>query len=222
MSEQRKMDLPEILIMTSVEAEKDALERGLNGSTQFKVALTGVGPARAAARTATELAEHSYRYVINAGIAGGFKDKAPVTSIVVASEIVAADLGSESEEGFLPVDELGLGQAAIQTAQPFSSDLERRLRENEKTVTLAPILTLATVTGTSETTNALQQRFPIAAAEAMEGHGVATAADLAGIPVLEVRAISNEIGPRNREAWKIKEALQALERVGRTLTEVFS
>jgi futalosine hydrolase len=56
----------------------------------------------------------------------------------------------------------------------------------------------------------------------MEGHGVATAADLAGIPVLEVRAISNEIGPRNREAWKIKEALQALERVGRALTEVFS
>ncbi|WYP27047.1 futalosine hydrolase [Alkalihalobacillus sp. FSL W8-0930] len=222
MAEQNKKGLPDILIMTSVEAEKEALERGLNGSERFKVALTGVGPAKAAARTATELATHPYHYVINAGIAGGFKELAPVTSIVVANEVVVADLGSESEEGFMPVDELGLGQAAIQTAQPFSSDLEQKLSEMGETVTLAPILTLATVTGTSETTSELQQRFPHAAAEAMEGHGVATAAELAGVPVLEVRAISNEIGPRNREAWKIKEALQALERVGRALTEVFS
>lgn len=42
MTEQNKKGLPDILIMTSVEAEKEALERGLNGFERFKVALTGV------------------------------------------------------------------------------------------------------------------------------------------------------------------------------------
>ena len=220
--DQRDSTTPSILIMTSVAAEKEAIERGLSGSSQFQVALTGVGPAKAAARTATELAARTYQYVINAGVAGGFNGKADITSIVVASRIIAADLGSESVDGFLPVDQLGLGSSEIKPDRSKSTELVKRLEDMNATVTLAPVLTLATVTGTQKTTNELTSRFPDAAAEAMEGHGVATAAELAQIPVLEVRTISNQVGPRDRDAWQIKEALQALERVGRALTEVWS
>ncbi|MDQ0207762.1 futalosine hydrolase [Alkalicoccobacillus murimartini] len=213
---------PSILIMTSVAAEKEAIERGLNGSKQFQVALTGVGPTKAAARTATELATHSYTFVINAGVAGGFKGKADIASTVVASSIVAADLGSESEEGFLPVDQLGLGSPEVLPDLNKAQKLTKKLEGLGASVTLAPILTLATVTGTNETTTQLMNRFPTAAAEAMEGHGVAVAAELANVPVLEVRTISNQVGPRDRDAWRIKDALQELERVGSALTEVWS
>lgn len=222
MSEPKKMQLPTVLIMTSVEPEKEAIEKGLAGSPIFKVATMGVGPARAAARTAAELTAHSYTYVINMGIAGGFAGKADITSAVVANRIIAADLGSESEEGFLPIEQLGMGESTIEVDAAIAQRLVEQLNKDEISASYAPILTLATVTGTKATANALQTRFPDAAAEAMEGHGVATAAQLAGLPVLEIRTISNQIGPRDRDSWKIKEALQTLERVAHALSEVWS
>ena len=44
----------------------------------------------------------------------------------------------------------------------------------------------------------------------MEGYGVAAAAARVGLPVAEVRAVSNLIGPRDRSAWRIGEALAVL------------
>ncbi|HEV7964325.1 MAG TPA: futalosine hydrolase, partial [Actinoplanes sp.] len=72
------------------------------------------------------------------------------------------------------------------------------------------ILTLTTVTGTAATTARLAARFPAAVAEAMEGYGVASAATQAGVPFAELRTISNLIGPRDRESWRLPEALAAL------------
>ena len=40
----------------------------------------------------------------------------------------------------------------------------------------------------------------------MEGAAVAHVAAMYGVPVVEVRAISNEVGPRERHLWKTKEA----------------
>jgi nucleoside phosphorylase len=47
--------------------------------------------------------------------------------------------------------------------------------------------------------------------EAMEGFAVLRAAALAGIPALEVRAISNEIDEPDRTRWHFDDALAALE-----------
>jgi futalosine hydrolase len=72
------------------------------------------------------------------------------------------------------------------------------------------VLTVSTVTGTAPRTTDLLARHPDAVAEAMEGFGVATAAALAGVPYAELRTISNPVGPRDRDAWRIREALDAL------------
>jgi futalosine hydrolase len=72
------------------------------------------------------------------------------------------------------------------------------------------VLTVSTVTGTAERAAELAARYPGAAAEAMEGFGVAEAARLHGVPVLEVRAVSNAVGPRDRAAWRVPQALTAL------------
>jgi futalosine hydrolase len=45
----------------------------------------------------------------------------------------------------------------------------------------------------------------------MEGFAVLRAAELAGVPALELRAISNEVDELDRSRWRFAEALAALE-----------
>lgn len=214
-----------ILVATAVPAERDAVARAFPGPVT-DVALpgavlhrppagpdllaAGVGPALAAASTAAvltaaALAGTPYALVVSAGIAGGFAPEAPVGSLVLADEITAADLGAATADGFLPVTELGFGTvthcpppALVQAAADATG------------ARVGPVLTVSTVTGTAARAAALRARHPRALAEAMEGFGVAEAAAAHGTPVLELRAVSNPVGPRDRAAWRIGEALAAL------------
>ncbi|MDR6553820.1 futalosine hydrolase [Paenibacillus qinlingensis] len=208
-----------ILVMTAVAAERDAIQRGLGQDSRFEYALAGVGIAAAAVNGALKLAKADYDLVIIAGIAGGFAGQAEVGSLVIASEIIAADLGVELLDGFSSLDELGFGSTRISVA----SEAERvtaALQAAGLKAQAAPVLTVATATGTAATAAALAARVPGAAAEAMEGFGIATAAQQRGVPVLEIRAISNAVGPRDRDAWRIGAALQALESAGSVIAEV--
>ncbi|OJF12747.1 futalosine hydrolase [Couchioplanes caeruleus] len=175
------------------------------------VAAVGVGPAAAAAGTARLLALAEarglpYRAVISAGIAGGFAGRAEVGAVVLAARSIAADLGAETPDGFLPVEELGFGSSVAEA----DADLLAALSSALPHAVIGDVLTLATVTGTAGTAAALSARFPAAVAEAMEGHGVACAARAAGVPFAELRTISNPIGPRDRASWRLKEAFSAL------------
>jgi futalosine hydrolase len=69
---------------------------------------------------------------------------------------------------------------------------------------------VATVTGSAASAQQLVERFPDAVAEGMEGAGVAAAAAVRGVPFGEIRAISNAVGPRDRDTWQIPRALEAL------------
>jgi futalosine hydrolase len=210
-----------VLVVTSVEAEREAVLRGLGGDSRFAVRIGGVGPVAAAASTARMLAtKEPFDLVVCAGISGGFEGKAEVGSLVVASEIVCADLGAETAEGFCGLDELGFGSARVPVDPTLAARVTDALQAAGLPVVKGPVLTLSTVTGTAATALELSARMPDAAAEAMEGYGVAVAAQGAGLPVLEVRAVSNAVGPRDKSAWRIKEALAALEAACSVLREV--
>lgn len=170
----------------------------------------GVGPAAAAAGTATALTTAAlrgepYSLVVSAGIGGGFTPVAPVGSLVVADAIVAADLGAETGEGFLSVTELGFGTVTHTPPAALVRAVAAACGARTGTV-----LTVSTVTGSARRAAELRGRHPGAAAEAMEGFGVAEAAAAHGVPVLEIRAVSNPVGPRDRAAWRIGDALAAL------------
>ncbi|MBZ9596532.1 futalosine hydrolase [Streptomyces yangpuensis] len=185
----------------------------------FDVLVGGVGPAAAAAGTATALAlaENPYGLVVGAGIGGGFVPAAPVGSLVVADAIVAADLGAQTPDGFVDVASLGFGRSV------HLPPAELAARAAEATgALLAPVLTVSTVTGTADGAAALAARHPMAGAEAMEGFGVAEAAAAHGLPVLEIRAVSNAVGPRDRAAWRIGDALTALAEGFRVLGPVLA
>ncbi|MEW2165824.1 futalosine hydrolase [Streptomyces sp. NPDC007084] len=209
---------------TAVPAERDAVagarhapgrETPVPGATLLRAGgldllAAGVGPALAAASvsaalTAAAFGGTPYGLVVCAGVAGGFPPDAPVGSLVVADDIVAADLGAESPEGFLPVTELGFG--TVSHRPPDSLVREAAAVTGARTGT---VLTVSTVTGSAARAAELRARHPRALAEAMEGFGVAEAAAAHGVPVLEIRAVSNPVGPRDRAAWRIGDALAAL------------
>lgn len=198
-----------ILVATAVPVERDAVARAFTGDG-FVVIAAGVGPALAAASTATALTTAAlsgapYDLVVSAGIAGGFQPYAPVGSLVVADEITAADLGAETADGFLPVTELGFGTVTHRPPEALVREVVTATGARA-----GAVLTVSTVTGTAARATALRERHPTALAEAMEGFGVAEAAAAHGVPVLELRAVSNPVGPRDRAAWRIGDALAAL------------
>ncbi|MCX5235149.1 futalosine hydrolase [Streptomyces prunicolor] len=194
-----------VLVATAVPAERDAVARAFTSDSRVDVIAAGVGPAAAAAATATALAGTPYDLVVSAGIAGGFQPEAPVGSVVIADEITVADLGAETPDGFVPVTELGFGTVTHRPPSALVRDLAAATGART-----GAVLTVSTVTGTAARAKELRARHPRALAEAMEGFGVAEAAAAHGIPVLELRAVSNPVGPRDRTAWRIGDALAAL------------
>ncbi|MEV0007537.1 futalosine hydrolase [Streptomyces sp. NPDC047973] len=212
-----------VLVVTAVPAERDAVTRAcgdrprvrevpgaeLHLAGPYDVLAGGAGPAAAAAATACALAAapagEPYACVVSAGIGGGFAPAAPVGSLVVATAIVAADLGAETPDGFVPVTALGFGRDTFLPPGHLVRDVA-----SATGAVPGPVLTVSTVTGSAARTAELLAAHPGAVAEAMEGFGVAEAADRFGVPALELRAVSNAVGPRDRGAWRIGDALAAL------------
>lgn len=212
-----------VLVVTAVPAERDAVTRAfvpdprprdvpgvrLHRTGAFDVIAAGAGPSAAAAATAFALAAappaEPYGLVVSAGIGGGFAPAAPLGSLVVASAVVAADLGAETDAGFVPVTGLGFGRDRFLPPPSLVRDVA-----SATGAVRGEVLTVSTVTGSAARTAALLAAHPGAAAEAMEGFGVAEAAERLGLPVLELRAVSNTVGPRDRDAWRIGDALAAL------------
>lgn len=210
-----------VLVMTAVDAERDAVLRGLQGDERFEVRLCGVGPASAAARTAAALAAGGeWALVVIAGIAGGYPMLAPVGTLAIGTWAAAADLGVETADGFAFVDELGFGTSRLAADAPLADALLQALGKAGLVAAAGPIVTAATATGTAATAAERAARVPGAVAEGMEGYGVATAAAYADKPFLELRAISNAVGPRDRDAWRIGDALSALSSACTILKEV--
>jgi futalosine hydrolase len=214
-----------LLVVTAVDAERAAVLAGLGGPGEpgglpgaggpdaagVTVAAVGVGPAASAAGTArllalAEGAGAPYHAVVCAGIGGGFAGVVPVGGVALASTSVAADLGADTPTGFLSIDALGFGTTLAPTDPALSAAMLAAL----PSAVTGQILTVSTVTGTAAGALALRSRHPGAVAEAMEGYGAAVAAAAAGVPFAELRAISNAIGPRDRSAWRIPQALAAL------------
>ena len=85
----------------------------------------------------------------------------------------------------------------------MSRRIHGSLRPSDRSLPDAAFLPI----GTSAAVGGVGRDVPV---EAMEGFGVLRAATLAGVPALEVRTISNEIGEPDRGRWRIDEAIEVL------------
>jgi nucleoside phosphorylase len=148
--------------------------------------VCGVGPVEAAAVTAAELALSRPRAVLHVGVAGG-RGITP-GSLAIGTEAVYADLSAE-----IPVVERVEADPALLAAARLAMPSAIAL----------PIATSAAVSR-----NPAPHAFRV---EGMEGFGVLRACELAGVPAVEVRAVSNDLGEGDRSRWMIRRALEVLD-----------
>jgi futalosine hydrolase len=146
----------------------------------------GVGPVEAAAVTARELVSNPPSAVVHVGLAGGHG----ITpgGLVIGRESLYVDLSAE-----IPV---------VDRVEP-DPDLLEKVRAAAPDALVLPIGTSAAVGGVVGDLRV----------EAMEGFGVLRACALAGVPAVELRAISNELAENDRSRWRIGRALEALSAV---------
>ena len=149
--------------------------------------VCGIGPVEAAAATARALAESPPDGVLHVGLAGGAG--LAVGTLVVGTESIYADLAAA-----IPV------LSRVEPDPTLLAAVRRALPE-------APGLPIATSAAVTEARNSLLQAARV---EAMEGFGVLRACELAGVPAVEVRAISNELGEPDRSRWELDRGLETL------------
>jgi Nucleoside phosphorylase len=172
-----------------------ATEPELRGAGNARVLVCGVGPVEAAAATGRSLGLERPDAVLHVGVAGarrGCGIEAP--ALVIGSESVYSDLTTPLAPSRATPDP-GL-LAAARRALPDAA--------------VVPIATSASIGG--------GDRCDV---EAMEGFAVLRAAAVAGVPAVEVRAVSNEVEEVDRARWRLDDALAALaEAVPRLLAQL--
>jgi len=153
----------------------------LDGADTF---CCGIGPVEAALQTARAIEERRPAAVIHVGIAGS-RTLAP-PALVLGSEAVYCDVIDPSST--LP---------RVERVRPDAALLER-VRAAVPEAHVVPIATCGKVGGGTG--------FDV---EAMEGFGVLRACELAGVPAVELRAISNSPDESDRANWRWDEAYAA-------------
>src|SRR5436305_2799178 len=161
-----------------------ATARELEGAGGAENVVCGIGPVEAALATARAISERRPDAVLHIGIAGS-RTLAP-PALVLGSEAVYCDV----------VD----AASTIPRVERVRSDDEllARAREALPDAHVLPIATCARVGGGAGHD-----------VEAMEGFGVLRAAELAGVPALELRAISNDPDESDRGRWRFDDAFAA-------------
>jgi nucleoside phosphorylase len=159
-----------------------ATEHELAGAGGARTLACGIGPVDAAAATARALTVQRPEALLHVGIAGA--RGIPVPELVIGSEAVYEDA---ADGRLVPARAL---------PDPLLLAAARRALPDARVL---PIGTSGRVGGTSG-----------CEVEAMEGFAVLRAAALAGVPAVEVRAVSNEIDEPDRARWRFDDALAAL------------
>ena len=149
----------------------------------------GVGPVEAAAATAAAFAELQPTAILHVGIAGARRHRAfAPASLVIGSDARYCDLN-------VPVE----WAPNTVAASPALLHVVQRVLPQAATLSIG---TSARVGGTTHCD-----------VEAMEGFAVLRAAQRAGVPAIEVRAISNDIEEADRARWHFDAAFAAITHV---------
>jgi nucleoside phosphorylase len=172
-----------------------ATPRELARADGWRTLACGVGPVEAGIATAAAIAEHPPRAILHVGIAGARRASgmAPA-AVVIGNAARYCDLSVAPEW-------------APSLITP-SAALLRAARRALPTSPLCCIGTSARIGGTSGCD-----------VEAMEGFAVLRAAEVAGIPAIEVRSISNEIEEQDRTRWHFEHAFAAITAVTPALVD---
>jgi futalosine hydrolase len=173
------------------------------GKYHIKVLITGVGMVSTAFALGQELAKNSYDLAINVGIAGSFDRSIPLGKVLHISDDTFAELGAEDANGFIPIDMLGFGTPYT---HPLSPAIPFPFLES---IQKASAITVNKVHGLETSIADTISKYPVQV-ESMEGAAFFYACARVELASIQLRAISNWVEPRNRDAWNIPLAIANL------------
>lgn len=193
----------EILIVAATEREiKPSLP--ILQELEIDVLITGVGMVETAFALGERLATKSYDLLLNVGIAGSFSPDLPLGSVVEVTQDQFIELGAQNREEFLSIEEMGFGQSLFFSNSIAGTIAPTGLRQ-------VHAITVNTVHGNAIAIEAIRKRLAEnLTIESMEGAAVLHAAHKRNTPVIQVRAISNYVEPRDTSLWDIPQAIQKL------------
>ncbi len=174
---------PRILVIAAT-----GLELRITEALAVRSLVCGIGPVEAAAHTAAALARDTAAAVLHVGVAGARSDSGlAIGDVVLGEEAVYEDIAGD----------VAARMPRIERLRP-DSWLLGVARDALPAAAVLPVGTTARV-GAGRA----------CAVEAMEGFAVLRACELAGVPALEVRSISNHVDD-DRDRWRLDDALVAL------------
>ena len=147
--------------------------------------------------------------ILQAGIAGALDQNLQLTEVVAVKTEVVGDLGVVESNAFHDLFRLGFiqkDQAPFtkgQLVNPYLSD-----EHDLKQVNGVSVNEISTA---KERIDYYQQTLG-AQVESMEGAALHFVGLKESIPFLQLRSISNYIGVRDKQAWKLQEAIETLNK----------
>ncbi len=195
----------QILLLAATEQE---IRPFTNANTGMDVLISGVGLPSAMYHLQKRMQQLDYDLIIQAGIAGSFNRKLELGQTLWVKKDAFGDLGTEEKEKFLPVFDSGL---ADKNEFPFTNGW--LLNESEVTkkiqINAAKAVTVNKVTDSKLQEQQIIRHFD-PDIESMEGAALHYVCLQEKIPFLQLRAVSNYVGERDKTKWKMKDAITNL------------
>ncbi len=172
---------------------------------QFFPLVTGVGGLHTAFALSRYPEIANIDLAINIGLCGAYEKALELASVVEIRKDRFGDLGVEESNGtFTDVYDLEI-------ANPNRAPLKAGWLINDSpkypsTLEKVTGLTLNKVSGTQVSINRIRSKYP-AQVESMEGAAFLYACQSMDVDCICLRTISNYVEPRNRDNWKVNEAL---------------
>lgn len=177
---------------------------------EIDLLLTGPGMTATAYWLGRTLARYDYDAAFNFGICGSFDRTLKLGDVLHIASDRFAELGAEDGEKFLSINEIGLigeNEFPFLWGQLVNQTNMHSLVLNE--LPRVSGITVNTASGHEPTIAYLKQRFrPIA--ESMEGAAFLYGCLTQKLPCAQIRAVSNFVERRNRDAWRIDVAIRSL------------
>jgi futalosine hydrolase len=171
---------------------------------------TGIGMLASGVKLTQLAATHKPDLIIQMGIAGSYSKKEPLGKVMIVASESIADIGVRENGRFKDLFETGLQK---ENEAPFK---KRKLTNPTiKSLNVLKSDLVAAVTINEITTSAKRIKEIIAAnnpvLESMEGAALHYVGGLTKTPFIQIRAVSNYVGERNKAKWKLNESIEQLE-----------
>ena len=191
-----------ILIVAATEAEIAPFRQRNPRQTCL---ITGVGSAITAYQLTETLLSHQFKAAIQVGVAGTLNDSLALGEVVQVMEDQFTDLGSWEQGTFQTLHQLNL---ASDQAFPFVNGRIVNDSSLVDCINLPKVIgsTVNILTDDVGLLDACHRRVH-ADVESMEGAAFHYVCRKQHIPFLQIRGISNRVGDRQKNNWKLAEAI---------------